>query len=1000
MKPYYLDPAVTSVDRLPARWRRTGCKSVSLNGEWKFRLFPRPEDTGEFYAEGADESGYSPIQVPGNWETQGFGKPIYTNYVYPWPLDGENGIDGMPDPWRVPADNPTGCYRMQLRLDEIIAGARYVLRFEGVETAYEIYINGAFAGYAEDSKLASEFDATSYLRAGENLIALRVFTYATSSYLEDQDYWYLNGIFRPVTLIIEPEKHIEDIRIEATPDRWTEKGQFLADVKVARVSGFASWKVRAVLKDADGNVVGESTAPVAARAQYSQYAEPTANTARVKIALDSVEKWYPERPTLYTADIELLDADGAVMDTECLRVGFKRVEIEDGILLINGKRALIFGVNRHDFAWKTGRAVSREHMIEEIKSMKRMNINAVRTCHYPDSELWYDLCDEMGILVLCECNLETHGVMGEISHTPQASMAYVERAMRMVMQHKNHACIYGWSLGNESGFGPNHAAMYGLIKEYDKTRICQYEAGNPEANISDIRGQMYATEKQIMGFLTDPRDNRPVILVEYLYQIRNTGGRMSKFIELIRRYERFQGGFIWDWQDKALLGKTEAGDDYFAHGGDFNEGFVEPVEPVYMTNNGIVRADLDWKPVAYDVKEAYAPLLIDRPIMDSAWAALAGDGMFSVVNNSLLDESDAFSVSMAIQDNVGAEIDRKEISVPNLKPGEETILDLRDMLSGYDDGKAHYVEFAVTRKATGEEVARRQYMYRDEVRALPRPAASAAPAVYETGDAITVSGEGFSAVICKATGALCDYTVNGQKKILSSRISIDRPYCGLDAKEGWGWREVMDQARATAITFETSEILTGSDSVTIKTAFSGKLLRGELAWTIYGDSAIACALDGQTGEGLRLPRLGVEFTIPGCMEDAAYTGYGPMENYSDRMLAPRFGKYSAKVDELGYDYAPPSENGGHDGCIALELSGDCGKLSVAAAKPFHFDAHHCTVEDLKAAMHTHEVPRRDEITLHLDAWHMPIGGDMAWSTMIDNAEAPHAGFHSLRVIMR
>ncbi|MGN0801003.1 MAG: glycoside hydrolase family 2 TIM barrel-domain containing protein [Candidatus Faecivicinus sp.] len=999
MKPYYLDPAVTSVDRLPARWRRTGCPSISLNGEWKFRLFARPEDAGDFYLAAADEASYAPIQVPGNWETQQFGEPIYTNYAYPWPLDGENGIDGLPVPWRVPADNPTGCYRRHFTLDAISEDVRYVLRFEGVETAYELYVNGQFAGYAEDSKLASEFDVSDYLTAGENLIALRVFTYATSSYLEDQDYWYLNGIFRPVTLLIEPAKRIEDVRIEATPDRWTDRGELIADVKVSRVSGFGTWKVRAVLKDASGNVVGEATAPVAARAEYSQYGAPTASTARIRIALDHVERWSPEKPVLYTAEFELLDADKA-LDSERIRVGFKRVEIEDGILLINGQRALIFGVNRHDFAWKTGRTVSREHMIEEIRSMKRMNINAVRTCHYPDSELWYDLCDELGLLVLCECNLETHGVMGEISHTPQAAMAYVERAMRMVMQHKNHACIYGWSLGNESGFGPNHAAMYGLIKEYDRTRICQYEAGNPGANISDIRGQMYAGEKQIMAMLTDPRDNRPVILVEYLYQIRNSGGGMRKFIEFMRRYERFQGGFIWDWQDKALLGKTASGEAYFAHGGDFGERFTEPIEPVYMTNNGVVRADLSWKPVAYEVKEAYAPLLIDHAIFDSAWAVMEGDGVFSVINHSLSETSDHYRVILAIQNEDGAEIDRTELAVPTLRPGEQTALELAETLAPYVNGKALYLEFVVIRRATGETVAQRQFKYRDEVRSAARPVSAAAPAVQETEDAVTASGEGFCVSISKATGMLREYTVGGVPKILASRLSTDRPYSGLDAEPGWGWRQAMDEARALIITCEKPEILTGRDSVAIQTAFSGPLLRGRICWTVYGDGSVACALDGQAGEGLRLPRLGVEFTVPGCLDSVSYTGYGPMENYSDRMLAPRFGRYSSSVDGLGYDYAPPSENGGREGVVALEMSGNGRTLCFSAAKPFHFDARRCTVDDLKSAMHTHEVPRCDEITLHLDAWHMPIGGDMSWSTMLDSAKAPHAGFHALRMMMR
>lgn len=999
MKPYYLDPSVTSVSRLPARWRRSRCTAVSLNGEWKFRLFDRPEDAGDFYRTDADESAYLPIRVPGNWETQGFGKPIYTNYAYPWPLDGENGIDGMPKTWHVPAENPTGCYRRTFCLDSVEPDRRYVLRFEGVETAYELYVNGEFAGYAEDSKLASEFDVSALLHEGENLVALRVFTYATSSYLEDQDYWYLNGVYRPVTLLAEPQRRIEDVRIEATPDRWSERGEFTADVKVSRVSGFGSWKVRAILKDATGSIVGEAISPVAAKAEYSQYAVPTANTARVKIALDRVSKWSPEHPTLYTAEFELLDG-AQVLDAESVRVGFKRVEIEDGILLINGQRALIFGVNRHDFAWKHGRAVPREHIIEEIRQMKRMNINAVRTCHYPDSELWYDLCDEMGLLVLCECNLETHGVSGEISHAPEFSMAYVERAMRMVMQHKNHACIYGWSLGNESGFGPGHAAMYGLIKEYDKTRICQYEAGNPGPNISDVRGKMYATINEIMAMLADPRDNRPVILVEYLYQIRSTGGGMRKFIDLTRRYERFQGGFIWDWQDKALLGRTASGEEYFAHGGDFGESFTEPIEPVYMTNNGIVRADLDWKPVAYDVREAYAPILIDRASFDGAWDALSGGGLFTVCNRTMDSSSDDYSVRLTLQDGSGAEIDSLDLSIPTLQPGGRALLKLSGTLEKYNPRKALYAEFTVTRKSTGETVAQRQFMHRDEVRLPAEPAACAAPSVREDAEAITVFGEGFTAVFGKSDGMLKNLTSGGVRKVLGSRIAIDRPYTGLDCKPGWGWRNAMDEARASVLLFEAPEILAGRSCAVIRTAFGCPLLRGEISWTVHGDGSVACSLDGFMGEGLKLPRLGVEFTLPGGMDEAAYTGFGPMENYSDRLLAARFGSYRGDVDSLGYDYAPPSENGGREGVVALKLAGAHGEIRFDAVKPFHFDARRCTVDDLKAALHTHEVPRRSEITLHLDAWHAPIGGDMAWSTMIDPADAPHTGFHSLRTVLR
>jgi beta-galactosidase len=1004
MGKYHLDPKVTAVNRLPARARRfANSRTLSLDGEWMFRLYDRPEDCGACYAADFDEAGYRPIRMPGNWETQGFGKPIYTNYVYPWAVDGENGVDGMPDPWRVPRDNPTGCYRLRFELPEDMANDDLILRFDGVETAYELYVNGAFVGYAEDSKLTSEFDIRAHVRPGENLLALRVFTFATSSYLEDQDYWYLCGIHRSVTLISVPAARMEDFRVRAVADRHLEGGVFSADVRVARVPGFQTFRVRARLADASGAIVAETEAPVSARAEYSQYQRPTANTARIAIPLARVLRWSPEEPNLYTAEFTLLGANGEALDSDSCRVGFKRVDIEDGILLFNGRRLLVFGVNRHEHAWKSGRAVSRAHMIEEIRSMKRMNINAVRTSHYPDSPLWYELCDEMGILVLCECNLETHGVSGQISHDPEFACAYLERAERMVMQYKNHACIYGWSLGNESGFGANHAAMYGFIKEYDPTRICQYEAGGPGQNISDVRGQMYATEKQILAMLTDPRDNRPVILVEYLYQIRNSGGGMHKFIELMRRYERFQGGFVWDWQDKSLLGKTCDGAEYFAHGGDFGESFVEPREPAYMTNNGLVRADLTWKPVAHEVREAYAPLLIDPPHPDNAWMAQRTGARFTVTNHSLTHRARAYAVAMAVLDGRGMELARFGIEIPDLAPGEHAMIDVSEHFADLAHEPSLYLEFMITHIATGAAIARRQFAHRRTLPVVPAaPRGLSAPTISDGGDAYRVHGADFDISIRKQDGALIRFDKNGITRALESRICYDRPYCGLDAREGWGWREAMDDARAMALTYEPVRVLHGEGEIALTCAFSEEngRLRGTLRWAITGDGALRLSLDAFAAEGLMLPRLGLALTVPAGFDAAEYLGYGPYENYSDRMLAPRFGLHRAQVCDLGFDFAPPSENGGREGVQSLLFKNDAGDaLCIRGEQPFHFDARRNTVEDIKRAMHTHELPERSEITLHLDAYHAPIGGDMAWSTAIDRLALRCAGAHSLRVVI-
>lgn len=996
MHAYYLDPAVTQVNRLPARARRFREDQVRpLHEGWRFRLFDRPEDCGAFYEEALDDAGYAPIRVPANWQLEGFGKPIYTNFVYPWPMDGANGLDGRADPWRVPAENPTGCYRLWFEAEAPRDGHRVLLRFDGVETAYEVYLNGAFVGYAEDSKLASEFDVTDAVRDGRNLLALRVFTFATSSYLEDQDYWYLCGIHRPVALITLPRHHLEDFTVRAVADRHLPGGTLQVDARVARVPGFADSRVRVRLLDETGALVAEGTSAVAARARYSRYAAPTAAAARVELALERVRRWSPDHPVLYTVEVALL-RDGAVPDSDTAAAGFKLVTIENGILLLNGRRLLVFGVNRHEHAWQHGRAVPREHMIREIALMKRLNINAVRTCHYPDSAAWYDLCSRMGLLVLCECNLETHGVMGQISHDGAAAPAYVERAQRMVAQHRNQACIYGWSLGNESGFGPGHAAMYGLIKEADPTRICQYEAGSPGPNISDTRGSMYATCPQILAMLTDPADSRPVILVEYLYQIRNAGGGMKRFVELTRRYPRFQGGFIWDWQDKALPGKTPDGQAFFAHGGDLGEPFVEPDQPRYMTNNGIVRADLVPKPVCRDVREAYAPLLVERASQDSAWATDADIDRFVLINRTQGLSARAFTMTVSAISAAGAAVCTQDVPLPDTAPGGEAELALPAAIRALAP-RPRYVEFAVY-AADGREVARRQFAYVHAREAVPAPGGPA-PAVTRTRDGIAVDGDGFR-VAFDVNGMLRYAQREGTRWVTGMRLTLDRPYSGLDAQPGWGWRGVMDAGRALAVSFAPARVLTGEGGVRVETRFAaGDSLTGEVSFSVSGDGLIACRMAAQVAPGVFVPRIGLEAALPGGVRRVRYLGLGPHETYRDRLLAARFALHEAAVDELGFDYAPPSENGGREGVERLELAGPAGTMAVHGLVPFHFDVSAYGTQAVKDALHTHELIRAGGYTLHLDAYHAPIGGDMAWSTALDRDDLPCGKTHVLSVLM-
>ncbi len=565
--PHVLWGAFHNAEAARTSRRMTGPLALDLDGTWAFRLVPSPAVAEPFWEEEFNDRDWSGIRVPGSWEMQGFGEPAYTNTFYPWRNDAdehhmirphilEPDRDVRPDPPRIPSDNPTGCYRRTFRMPEAWRDMDVFLAFDGVETAFRCWVNGTPAGYAQDSKLPSEFQITSLVRAGDNRLAVQVFRYAASSYLEDQDYWHLCGIHRSVRVFARPKRRIVDYRILAEPEGFIRSeadglhagGRLWMDVTVNRFPGYADYRIRAEVYGPDDRWLCSAEADIAASAQYRQDRVPTANTARLALRLEEVTLWTPETPVLYRVVLTLLSPDGSGIDWEGCRAGFHRIRIEAGILTLNERRLLVQGVNRHEHDSRTGRTLSREDMEAEIRCMKRMGINSVRTSHYPDDPAWYDLCDAAGLLLVAECNLETHGVLGELTHDPSWSGAFLDRLVRMAVLYKNHPCIYAWSLGNESGVGPNHAAMAGWIREYDPSRICQYEAGDPGRSVSDIRGCMYATQDHILRMLADASDDRPIILVEYLYQIRNSGGGLHRFLDLADRFPRFQGGLYLGFQ--------------------------------------------------------------------------------------------------------------------------------------------------------------------------------------------------------------------------------------------------------------------------------------------------------------------------------------------------------------------------------------------------------------------------------------------------------------------
>jgi len=989
-----------------------------LDGSWKFAYYSKPTIVDPFWKSGYDHSNWKEIMVPGNWETQGYGEPIYTNTMYPWnhyskdkhiiyPKNTE-GVRGLPNPPYIPEENPTGCYFRKFNVPGDWLDREIFIHFKGVETAFYLWINGKEVGYSQDSKLPSEFNITPFVSEGENTIAVQVMRFADSTYLEDQDYWYLSGIYRSVYLYAKPKARIVDWKIDAIPDLHYGFGMVKADVVINRFNGFANYKVKLDILDMKDQLLASGTSDINPQAEYRAYEKPTANTARIQIKVENITQWTPETPALYKAIMTLISPEGENVDFESCRIGFKKIEVVNGVILLNGKRLIVRGVNRHEHEAHGGRTVTVEHMIDEIKLMKRLGINSVRTCHYPDDPIWYDLCDEWGLLVVCECNLETHGVKGALTHNPAWGTNFLERAIRMVLTHKNHPSIYSWSLGNESGVGANHAAMAGWIKEYDPTRLCQYESGRPGKNISDIRGNMYAPQKYIMHMLTDTKDTRPIVLVEYLYQIRNAGGGMYKFYELVENYERFQGGYIWDWKDKCLVARTAEGKEYFAYGGDFDENEKDWECPYFMTNNGIVLPDLTLKPVALEVKQIYCPIIIEEieeinP--ENPWILDENKGKYRIKNRNLVLDTKNYEVSYAIREN-GYIVKTGLLELPYLKAGEETTISFSADLEKKANAEYH-VEFSVkyaidTRFAqAGYELACYQFRldggeYQYNLDAADDLQNSVD--IKEQEKLLKVEGTDFEVTFDKTTGVINSYLKKGVEYIVNGPVEcFTRPWSGIDAEDGWGlysvWKVFDDKNTIPALKKFKAEAL-GNTKAVIETIREVKFTcnpYGILIFTVYtisGDGKIKVQTTFNIASSLQhLPRVGVEMVLPEGFETLEYYGRGPVENYRDRKHSAKLGVFKNNIENEHFAFIPPSENGGHEETRWLTLTNGEGRaIKIASPVPFHFDVHHNTIEDYKNAKHDHELIRRKECYLHIDVAHSGIGSDMGWSTFLPDSE--------------
>lgn len=974
---------------LTCNWK-TSPNVKLLNGSWKFHLAPSPEEVPtDFQADDFDFSGWTNINVPGNWQLQGYDDiPIYTNVAYPFP----------PDPPFVPKENPTGCYRHIFSLDPTWLGRRIYLLFESVDSAFYLWVNGRKVGYSQDSRLPAEFDLTPYVRPGQNTIAVQVMRYCDGSYLEDQDMWLLSGIQRDVLLYSKPKVSLQDYIVRTELDNRYEDAILHIEAQITPLPIPSDYTVETMLYDADGVPVFET--PVTARFNDRVLHQTGIKMGWAVISqpVSNPQKWTAETPYLYKLVLTLVDALGEAVDFESCRVGFRQVEIKDSLILLNGVRLVLRGVNRHEHHPERGRVLTEDDMRTEIKLMKQFNFNAVRTSHYPDDPLWYELCDQYGIYLVDEANIETHGLWDDLSNDPLWLHAYMERATRMVLRDKNHPSVLFWSLGNESGVGPHHAAMSAWIRAYDPTRLLHYESGRPGPQVSDVFSVMYPNLDMIKRVLADVNEKRPVIMCEYAYAKGNSTGNFFKFWDMVDAFQRFQGGFVWDWNDKALLGTNDKGEKYWAYGGDFGGDFNydQPNEDPQMCCNGIVGPDLEPHPGAYEVKKVQAPVGI-----------LAVD----VLNGRVTIWNKYHSLSLHHLDihweltEDGHPIQSGNLPPLNIAAGEtgELVIPFQTPKILHPGAEYHLIiRFLLAANTSwafkGHEVAWEQFRIPYPVAAKITVPLSSLPDVLMKAEKhqVTVNGADFQVVFSKTEGTISAYRAQGQEILKSGpRENYYRAPTDSDLLMGnppapiHKWRAAgLDRLERTVKSFEAVQVSPKMVAVSVRSWLCAPDkqagIESEITYHVYGNGEIAISNKVVINEHLPfVPRVGMELNLPGDLETLTWYGRGPHENYLDRKTGAAVGYYQSTVTDQFTPYVFPSECGGKEDVRWLALTGRGGTgLMVIGQDKLHFDALHYSVRDLAEAKHLDALHSRDEVILHLDGWHMGVGGDDGWWSQV------------------
>ncbi|NMB12955.1 MAG: DUF4981 domain-containing protein [Firmicutes bacterium] len=992
------NPQIVARNRLPSHAlllpyqdeaaARTGERENSpwfclLNGRWEFHLAANPALVPQGFQEpNHDAAEWDKLPVPSNWQLAGYGRPHYTNVQYPFPVD----------PPRVPTENPTGCYRRYFSLPPGWENRRVVLCFEGADSAFYVWVNGEMVGFSKGSRLPAEFDITQYVQPGQNLLAVQVMQWSDGSYLEDQDMWWLSGIFRDVYIYATSPIHVFDLTVRtqldaAYKDAILEIEASIHNYTEAKVTGH---KFTISLLDDSGDRAFEPQS-------QDVEIEGTGDTkVEFRIAVDSPRKWTAETPYLYRLLVTLADDGGQVLSVQTCMVGFRQVEIKDGNLLVNGVPVMIKGVNRHEIHPDLGRAVSVDSMVEDILLMKRHNINAVRTSHYTNDPRWYELCDYYGLYVLDETDLECHGFgmvgdINRISDDPAWELAYLDRMERMVERHKNHPSVIIWSLGNESGFGRNHKLMAKWTRQADPTRPLHYE-GDRRQEVVDIVGPMYTPVERVITLGEEEDYTKPVILCEYAHAMGNGPGGLKEYWAAFYKYPRLQGGFVWDWVDQGLRQPTSQGTERFAYGGDYGD---EPNDANFNIN-GLILPDRQPSPGLLEYKKVLEPVLVEAVDLARKQVRITNRYDFLSLDHLLLSW-DVFADGKVLQTGT--------LPMPRLLPGESRILTIPYTDPVGSAGTDYWLDLRFTLisdcswAATGHEVAWAQFQLPLSVPAGPMLSIASMPglSVSEAGCVAIIQGDSFQLVFDTTYGIITSWLYHGMPMIRRGpRLHFWRAPIDNDISYVREWKKSgLDQLqhRIDGVTIDTHEqTVQIKVSARIAPPVFGHGFRCEYIYTVYGDGNLTIRVQGEPHGVLPvLPRIGLQMILPPELTQVKWYGRGPGESYVDSKLANRFGFYACHVDDLYFPYVYPQEHGNRTDVHWVSVTDQRGMGIFAAADvPLNFSAHRFSTEDLERARHTDELIWRDEVYLNLDYRQNGLGSGSCGPKVLPQYElAPH-----------